>query len=174
VRFRFLTLTTVLALTTAAPAFADDEGSVPSKVLALDVGRFVYSIVQPGNTVLVPLELEFGVLDWLSIYGAPRLAVTQGAVALGLGVGVRFYLIHTPAIRGLWVGPEVSVLQALGTPSGVTASATALNVSGGAGWNFVLGNWLVLSPGVYLGVGGLGTPTPVFAWSPRLVAGVGF
>jgi hypothetical protein len=173
VRSILLSLTAAFALTAAAPALAHDD-HVPSRLLALDVGRFVYSLAQPSNTVLVPLELEFGLFDWLSIYGATRLAVTSGAVSLGLGVGARFYLIHGPAIRGLWVGPEVSVLQAVGTPTGVTAATTSLNLSGAAGWNFLLGDWLVLSPGVYLGVAGLGSSTPVFDWSPRLVAGVAF
>ncbi len=152
---------------------AHAQESIPGRMVSLDVGRFVYSLVQPSNVVLIPLEFEGAVSQTVTIFAAPRLAIRSGSVGLGLGVGARFYFFNAPALSGLWAGPELGILYGAATPD--TLSATwAFSLGGAAGYNFIVGRSLILSLGVNMGVVGVGSSSVLFDFSPRLVVGYAF
>ncbi|MDQ3264211.1 MAG: hypothetical protein M3Y59_11200 [Myxococcota bacterium] len=152
---------------------AQAQESIPGRMVSLDVGRFVYSLVQPSTAVLIPLEFEGAVSSTVSIFAAPRLAIRSGSIGLGLGVGARFYFFQGPALSGLWAGPELGILYGAATPS--TLSATwALSLGGAAGYNFIFGRSLILSLGINIGVVGVGSSSLLFDLSPRLVVGYAF
>lgn len=154
-------------------ATAHAQENPPGRMVSLDVGRFVYSLVQPSNAVLIPLEFEGAVSSTTTIFVAPRLAIRSGSIGMGLGVGARFYFFNGPALSGLWAGPELGLLYGAATPS--TLSATwALSLGGAAGYNFIVGRSLILSLGVNMGVVGVGGSSVLFDFSPRLVLGYAF
>lgn len=168
-RVRDIGLTLCLLGAAAAHAQETPHG----RMVSLDVGRFVYSLVPPSSFVLLPLEFEGAISSTVSIFAAPRLAIRTGSVGFGLGLGARIYFWNGPALSGLWAGPELGILYGAATPS--TISATwALSLGGTLGYNFMLGRSLVVSPGVNVGIVGVGTTTIMFELSPRLVLGYAF
>ena len=161
------------AVLLAAPSSARADDGSPGHMLSLDVGRFVYSLARQNNAIVLPLEFEGAVDHMVSLFMAPRLVVHEGAVGLGLGVGIRFYLLAGPALRGLWLGPEVGVLYATANESSIVANI-ALSLGGSVGYNILLGQSLMLSPGINFGVIGVGGRAAVIDFSPRLVLGYAF
>ncbi len=168
-----LALTMSFVLIGATNARAEGVAARPSSMVSLDVGRLVFSMIPPRTTVIVPLEFESAIGGITTLFVAPRLAFRSGAVGFGISLGIRFYVLNGPPMSGLWMGPEVGALYGATTSSGVSA-ALAFNVGGGIGYNFVIDDTVVLSPGVNFGVVGLGASTLAFEFSPRLVLGLAF
>lgn len=142
-------------------------------MLSVDVGHFIYSLIPPSNAVIVPIEYEGAVGEVVSLFIAPRLAFNSSGLGYGVGVGARFYVLNGPALTGLWFGPELGVLY--GAANSTSANATvAFSAGAGLGYNLLLGEWLMLSPGINFGFVGLGGSTIAVAFSPRLVLGYAF
>jgi hypothetical protein len=152
-------------------AFAQEAR--PGRMVSLDVGHFIYSLVPPSSSVVIPLEFEGAISPMVSLFVAPRLAIGSGVMGFGLSAGARFYLLNGPAVSGLWLGPEFGILYGATTPSSISGN-WAFSLGAGLGYNFIVGNSLVISPGVRVGIGGLGSSTLVLDFSPRLVLGYAF
>lgn len=171
------TIVSCLTLLCAVPALAQQDDATspsPANVVAVNVLANLggaYSIEY--ERVLSPALSLFVEPTYFQIGPNPGFG-SLGIAGPGLVVGARWYPFGA-APAGLFVAPEVyaTYIDSLGLEGGPQAGA-----GGGAvvGWNFVLFDRLVLSPGVGATVNVLGynlSGQTGIGWLPVIRANVG-